>query len=201
MMGKPLPDSALDQLWRNARTRRSWTDEEVPEVLIRAIYDLQKWAPTSGNCCPGRFLFVRSKEAKERLDRLMDKGNRVQTYSAPWTCIVAYDLGFPDFMGKLAPHMKDPKASFSDPKWVEWLAIQNGSLGGAYLIMAARALGLDCGPMNGFDRDGVNREFFINDPKMKAWRVNFVCNLGHGDEQKLFPRAARLDFDEAAEII
>src|ERR1700755_2059710 len=107
-MANPLADAALDQLWRSARTRRSWTDEEVPEVLIRAVYDLQKWGPTSGNICPGRFLFVHSKEAKLRLDRLMDKGNREQTMNAPWTCIVAYDLDFPHYVPKLAPFIKDP---------------------------------------------------------------------------------------------
>lgn len=200
-MGKPLSDASLDQIYRAARTRRGWTDEEVPETLIRAVYDLQKWAPTSGNCCPGRFLFIRSQEAKQRLDALMDEGNRKQTFTAPWTCIVAYDLNFPQFMPKLAPWMKDPAKVFADPKEVEWLAIQNGSLGGAYLIIAARALGLDCGPMNGFDREGINREFFLNDPKRSSWRVNFVCNIGHGDDTRLYPRAGRLDFDEAAGIL
>jgi 3-hydroxypropanoate dehydrogenase len=200
-MGKPLADAALDQLWRGARTRRSWTDEEVPEALIRAIYDLQKWGPTSGNICPGRFLFVHSKEAKDRLDPLMDKGNREQTMNAPWTCIVAYDLDFPHFVPKLAPFIKDPAKAFADMEMREFLALQNGSLGGAYLIMAARALGLDAGPMNGFDREGINREFFLDDPRMKTWRVNFVCNLGHGNDERLYPRGARLDFDEAAGII
>jgi len=200
-MGKPLPDAALDQIYRLARTRRSWSEEEVPEILIRAVYDLQKFAPTSGNCCPGRFLFIRSPEAKKRLDKHMDEGNRKQTFSAPWTCIVAYDLEFPEFMAKLAPHLKNPKAGLSDPKTVEWLAIQNGSLGGAYMMIAARVLGLDCGPMNGFNREGINQEFFLSDPKMKSWRVNFVCNLGHGDASQLFPRAPRLAFEEACTVL
>lgn len=200
-MGKPLPDAHLDQLYRLARTRRSWSEEEVSEVLIRAIYDLQKFAPTSGNCCPGRFLFIRSHEAKKRLDKHMDEGNRKQTFTAPWSCIVAYDLEFPKFMGKLAPWMKDPAKSFADPKLVDWLAVQNGSLGGAYMMIAARALGLDCGPMNGFDREGINQEFFLDDPKMKSWRVNFVCNIGHGDEAKLHPRSGRLEFEEACAIL
>jgi 3-hydroxypropanoate dehydrogenase len=200
-MAKPLADAALDQLWRSARTRRSWTEEEVPEVLIRAVYDLQRWGPTSGNICPGRFLFIRSKAAKDRLDPLMDKGNREQTYTAPWTCIVAYDLDFPQFVPKLAPFIKDVAKAFADDAQREFLALQNGSLGGAYLILAARALGLDAGPMNGFDREGVNREFFLSDAKMKSWRVNFVCNLGHGSDARLYPRGARLTFDEAAGII
>src|SRR5262249_55911091 len=107
-MAKPLPDTALDQHWRSTRTRPACTHDEAPEVLIRAVYDLQRWAPTSGNICPGRFLFVHTKEAKDRLDKLMDEGNRKQTYTAPWPCIVAYDLDFHNFMGKLAPHMKNP---------------------------------------------------------------------------------------------
>lgn len=201
-MGKPLPDASLDQMFRSARTRRKWTDETVPEVLIRAVYDLHKWGPTSGNICPGRYLFVHSEAAKKRLDPLMDKGNREQTFTAPWTVLVAYDLDFPDHLDKLAPHMKDKHAPFRDDKWREFLAIQNGSLGGAYLMIAARSLGLDAGPMNGFDREGINKEFFLDHPKMKSWRVNFVCNLGHATpDEKLFPRAARLDFEEAAGVI
>ncbi len=200
-MGKPLPDAALDQLYRAARTRRSWTGEDIPEVLMRAVYDLQKWGPTSGNCCPARFVFVHSMAAKQRLDKLMNEGNRKQTMEAPWTVIVAYDLDFVRYIPKLAPFIKDPGKAFADPKEVEWLAIQNGSLGGAYLIMAARALGLDCGPMNGFDREGINREFFLSDPDRASWRVNFVCNIGYGTDANLYPRGARLDFDEAAHIL
>lgn len=197
----PLNEEGLDTIFRTARTRRGWTDEAVPEALIRSVYDLHKWGPTSGNICPGRYLFIRSEAAKKRLDALMAEGNREQTFAASWTCIVAYDLDFPQFMPKLAPWMKDPAKTFADEKEREWLAIQNGSLGGAYLMIAARALGLDCGPMNGFDRDGINREFFQSDPKMKSWRVNFVLNLGHGDDTRLYPRGARLDFDEAAAIL
>jgi 3-hydroxypropanoate dehydrogenase len=200
-MASPLPDAALDQLYRTARTRRGWRPEEVPEVLVRAVYDLQKFGPTSGNCCPARFLFLRSPEAKARLDKLMDPGNRVQTMAAPWTAIIAYDLDFPEYLSELTPHSKNPKAGLTDAKQVEWLAIQNGSLGGAYLILAARALGLDCGPMNGFDRDGINREFFSAEPPLKSWRVNFVCNIGHGDDTRLFPRAPRLDFAQACRIL
>lgn len=200
-MVKPIADAGLDQIFRTARTRRGWTDEEVPELLIRAVYDLCKWGATSGNIWPGRFLFVHTPEAKQRLDRLMDEGNRQQTMTAPWTCIVAYDLDFPDFIPKLASWMKDPWKTFADDKEREFMALQNGSLTGAYMMIAARALGLDCGPMNGFDREGVNREFFLSDPTMKSWRVNFICNLGHGDDTKLRPRAPRLDFDEACRII
>jgi 3-hydroxypropanoate dehydrogenase len=200
-MAKPLPDASLDQAFRTARTRRGWTDEEVPEVLIRAVYDLLKWAPTSGNTCPARFVFIRSAEAKARLDPLMDKGNREQTMAAPWTVLVAYDLDFPEYAEKLISHAKDPKSWFKDPDEARFLAVQGGTLQGGYLIIAARMLGLDCGPMNGFDREGINREFFETDPVMKSWRINFVCNLGHGDDTKLHGRAPRLDFDEACRII
>ncbi len=200
-MTKPLPDLALDQTFRAARTRRGWTAEDVPEVLVRAVYDLLKWAPTSGNTCPGRFLFIRSAEAKARLDPLMDEGNRKQTMDAPWTALVAWDLDFPAYAQKLIPHAKDPQSWFKDPENARFLAVQGGTLQGAYLIIAARMLGLDCGPMNGFDRDGINREFFESDPAMKSWRINFVCNLGFGDDTRLHPRAPRLEFGEACRII
>jgi 3-hydroxypropanoate dehydrogenase len=200
-MTKPLPDASLDQIFRTARTYRKWTDEEVPELLVRAVYDLHKWGPTSGNTCPARFLFIRSAEAKQRLDPLMDEGNRAQTMAAPWTVIVAYDLAFAEFAPKLIPHAKDAKHWFDDPDVARRLAVQGGTLGGAYLIVAARALGLDCGPMNGFDNAGIDREFFEGDPQRKHWKSNFICNLGHGIEGSVFPRAPRLDFDEACAIL
>ena len=200
-MGKPLGDAALDQLFRTARTRRGWTDEETPEALIRATYDLAKIAPTASNISPGRFLFVRSKEAKARLEPHLDEGNRKQTMAAPFTAVVAYDLAFADHLDKLIPHAPTAKDWFADPANAEWNAIQSGTLMGAYLLIAARSLGLDCGPMNGFRRDGVDKEFFAPDPTMKSWRSNFLINLGHGDDTRLRPRAPRLDFDEACRIL
>jgi len=200
-MGKPLADAALDQLFRTARTRRDWTDAETPEVLIRATYDLAKIAPTASNISPGRFLFVRSKEAKARLEPHLDEGNRKQTMAAPYTAIVAYDLAFADHLGKLIPHAPNAKDWFADQANAEWNAIQSGTLMGAYLLIAARSLGLDCGPMNGFRREGVDREFFLADPVMKTWRANFLINIGHGDETRVRPRAPRLDFDEACCIL
>ena len=200
-MGKPLGDQALDQLFRTARTRRGWTEEETPEVLIRATYDLLKLGPTASNITPGRFLFVRSKEAKARLEPHLDEGNRKQTMAAPWIAIVAYDLAFADHLGKLIPHAPNAKEWFADPKNAEWNAIQSGTLQGAYLILAARSLGLDCGPMNGFRREGVDKEFFASDPQMKTWRSSFLVNIGHGDDTRVRPRAPRLDFEEAARIV
>jgi 3-hydroxypropanoate dehydrogenase len=200
-MGRPLPDAALDQIFRTARTRRGWTEEETPEVLIRATYDLLKLAPTASNICPARFLFLRSKEAKARLEPHLDEGNRKQTMAAPYTTIVAYDLAFADYLPKLIPHAPKAREWFADPAGAEWNAIQSGTLQGGYLIIAARALGLDCGPMNGFRRDGVDKEFFAPDPVMKSWRSSFLCNIGHGDDTRLRPRAPRLDFEEACRIL
>jgi len=200
-MPRPLPDASLDQIFRTARTRRGWTDEDVPELLVRAVYDLHKWGPTSGNTCPARFLFIHSEAAKKRLDPLMDEGNRKQTFDAPWTAIVAYDLAFAEFAPKLIPHAKDAKSWFDDPEVARHLAVQGGTLGGGYLIVAARALGLDCGPMNGFSNAGVDAEFFLNDPRRATWRSNFICNIGRGDDTRLRPRAPRLDFDEACAIL
>ena len=200
-MGKPLAEAALDQIFRTARTRRGWTDEETPEVLIRAAYDLAKLGPTASNITPGRFLFVRSEEAKARLAPHLDEGNRKQTMAAPYTAIVAYDLSFADQLHKLIPHAPNAKEWFAEPTNAEWNAIQSGSLQGAYLLIAARSLGLDCGPMNGFRREGVDREFFLGDPIMKTWRSNFLINVGHGDDTRVRPRAPRLDFDEACRII
>lgn len=199
-MSDALPDGALDQLFRMARTRRGWTPEEVPEALIRATYDLLKMGPTASNICPARFFFVRSPEAKRRLEPYLDEGNRKQTMAAPWTAIIAYDLNFVSELPKLIPHNLNARDWFAEPKSAEWNAIQSGTLGGAYLILAARAMGLDCGPMNGFRREGVDREFFAGDPVMNSWRSNFLLNIGHGDATRLRPRAPRLDFDEACRI-
>ena len=200
-MSKPLGDQSLDQIFRTARTRRGWTDEPTPEVLIRATYDLLKMAPTASNICPARFMFIHTAEAKARLEPHLDEGNRKQSMGAPYTAIVAYDLDFVSQLPKLIPHAPNAKEWFADPKNAEWNAIQSGTLQGAYLIIAARTLGLDCGPMGGFSREDVDREFFANDPVMKSWRSNFLVNIGHGDDTRLRPRAPRLDFDEACRIL
>lgn len=195
-MRTPVSDAALDQLFRAARTHRSWTGEPVSDVLLAAVYDLAKMAPTSGNCSPMRVVFVRSPEAKARLAPALDPGNVEQTMSAPVTAIIAHDMEFYELM----PRLNTPKSRgwfAGKPAIIEENAFRNGSLQGAYLILAARALGLDCGPMSGFSRAKVDAEFFPNG----RWRSNFLCNLGYGDGRRLRPRAPRLDFEEACRIL
>jgi 3-hydroxypropanoate dehydrogenase len=192
-----LPDSALDVLFREARTHRAWLPDPVPDEVIHQVYDLFKMGPTSANSSPARVVFVKSAEAKERLVPALAQGNVEKTRTAPLTAIVAYDLEFYEKMPELNPYM-DGKAIFAGkPELIQETAFRNGSLQGGYLIMAARALGLDCGPMSGFEPDNVNAEFF---PDGK-WKVNFICNLGYGDPSKLFPRLPRLPFEEACRIL
>jgi 3-hydroxypropanoate dehydrogenase len=192
-----LPDSALDTLFREGRTHRDWLPEPVPDELIHQMYDLFKMGPTSANSCPARVVFLKSAETKARLLLAMAPGNVEKTRTAPLTAIVAYDLEFYEKLPELNPYM-DGKAIFSgNPELIQETAFRNGSLQGAYLMMAARALGLDCGPMSGFEPDKVNAEFF---PDGK-WKANFICNLGYGDGSRLFPRLPRLTFDEACRIL
>ena len=192
-----LPDSALEVLFRKARTHRAWLPQPVPDELIHQMYDLLKMGPTSANSCPARVVFIKSAEAKARLLPAMAPGNVEKTRIAPLTAIVAYDLEFYEKLPELNPYM-DGKAIFAGkPELIQETAFRNGSLQGAYLIMAARALGLDCGPMSGFEPAKVNAEFF---PDGK-WKANFICNLGYGDASKLFPRLPRLPFDEACRIL
>ncbi|PVE24749.1 malonic semialdehyde reductase [Microvirga sp. KLBC 81] len=193
----PLPDAVLDQLFRNARTHRWWEDRKIPEETLRAVADLAKLGPTSANSSPGRFVFVVSREAKEKLKPHLDEGNVRQTMSAPATVIVAQDMEFYEKLGFLAPHSKDARSWFAGkPDAIERTALQGSSLQGAYLIMAARSLGLDCGPMGGFDREGVDRTFFP-DGKTKS---NFLINLGYGLPEKLHPRQPRFAFEEFCRI-
>ncbi len=199
-MAHPVNDHALDVIFRDARSQNGFTDKAVPEILIRAVYDLTKMGPTSANCSPARFLFVSSPEAKARLLPLMSEGNRSKTAEAPWTVIMAHDMAFQEKMPALFPHNPGAKDWFNANR--EETAIRNGTLQTAYFLIAARALGLDCGPMSGFDMAGVNAEFFEKgDGEMKHWRANWICNLGHGDKSKLFPRSPRLSFDEACRIL
>jgi 3-hydroxypropanoate dehydrogenase len=194
-----LTDADLDIIFREARTHNGWQPIEVPEATLKAIVDLMKWGPTSANCCPARFVFVKSKEAKERLGPLMDEGNRAKTLQAPVTALIAYDLKFYENFEKLAPHNPAGVRSWFEgkPKKIEETAFRNGTLQGAYFILAARALGLDCGPMSGFDPDGVKKEFFADED----WMPNFVCSIGYGEPSKVKPRAPRLSFDESSKII
>jgi 3-hydroxypropanoate dehydrogenase len=192
-----LPDSALDVLFRQARTHRAWLPETVPEDLLHQLYDLFKMGPTSANSSPARVVFVQSAEGKARLLPALAPGNVQKTRTAPVTAIVAYDIEFYEKLPQLNPSA-DAKSWFAgNAALIEETAFRNGSLQGAYLILAARALGLDCGPMSGFDAGKVNAEFF---PDGK-WKANFICNLGHGDPSKLFPRQPRLAFEEACRIL
>jgi 3-hydroxypropanoate dehydrogenase len=194
-----IADAALETIFRNGRTLRKWQNKPVTPTLLMAIYDLARLAPTEGNITPARFHFVVSKEAKARLEPLLDEGNRRQTMSAPATAIVGYDLGFARTLSKLAPHLADSLSQelATNPEKAKLMAMRGAGLQGGYFMLAARALGLDCGPMSGFDRDGVDREFFAG----TAIKSYFLCNLGYGDREGLRPRAARLSFDEACKIL
>jgi 3-hydroxypropanoate dehydrogenase len=192
-----LSDICLDQLFRAARTHNAWRDKDVPEALLHEIVDLAKMGPTSANCSPARFLFVKSREAKEKLKPHLSDGNRDKTMKAPVCAIIGYDLDFYKHLPKLFPHT-DAKSWFEgQEKKIAETAFRNGTLQGAYLMLAARALGLDCGPMSGFDNAGVDRDFFA-DTNIKS---NFLCNLGYGDGSVLFPRSPRFTFDEMAKVL
>lgn len=192
-----LTDADLDLVFRAARTYRQWRDLPVTDEMLRAVYELLKWGPTSGNCCPARIVFVKSAAAKARLKPALEAGNVVQTMAAPATAIVAYDLEFYEKLPLLAPHADGRRLFAGKTELIATTAFRNGSLQGAYLIMAARALGLDCGPMSGFDNAAVDAAFFP-DGKFKS---NFLCNLGYGDPARLRPRAARLAFDDACRVV
>jgi 3-hydroxypropanoate dehydrogenase len=192
-----LENGALDTLFRQARTHNAWLPRAVPETLLREVYDLAKMGPTSANGSPARFVFLTTDEAKERLIPALMPGNVDKTRSAPVVVLIAQDMEFYEKLPKLFP-AGDARSWFAtNPALVADTAARNSSLQGAYFILAARSLGLDCGPMSGFDAAKVNAEFF---PDGK-WRVNFLCNLGFGDSTKLFPRSPRLNFEEACLVL
>ena len=194
-MSKPLSDASLDQIFRTARTHNE-LGGEVSDDTLRQLYDLAKWGPTSANMTPARLVFVKSAEAKAKLEPALDEGNRAKTLAAPVTVIVAHDEDFHEKLPYLFPHT-DAKSWFEGPReGRREAAFRNGSLQGAYVILAARALGLDTGPMSGFNNAKVDEAFFAG----TAIKSNFLINLGHGDTSKLFPRSPRLSFDEAARI-
>lgn len=196
-MAAPLDDRALDQLFREARTHNAWLDKPVPVAVLHQLYDLLKWGPTSANSCPARFVFVTTPQGKARLKPALSEGNLAKTLAAPITVIVAQDHAFHERLHQLFPHT-DARSWFEGKHdLINETAFRNASLQGAYLILAARALGLDCGPMSGFDKEKVNAEFFAG-THIKA---NFLCNLGYGDPAGLFPRSPRLSFDEACSIV
>lgn len=193
---KIITDEALDLIFREARTFYTWQNKEVSDTLLQAVYELAKMGPTAANSQPMRVVFVKSKEAKEKLKPHLDAGNVDKTMAAPVTAIVAHDEGFYEQMPKIFPHA---------PGAIDWYKgkdnsahlLRNGSLGGAYLMLAARALGLDCGPMSGFSNAGVDKAFFDG----TGWKSNFICNIGYGDASKQYPRSPRLTFDEACKIL
>ena len=207
-----IDDAALDVLFRQARTYTAWQPRPVTDDTLRNLYEILKWAPTSANAAPARFAFLRSKEAKERLRPALAPLNVEKTMTAPVTVIIGYDLKFYEQLPKLFPQSPGMAKLFeSNPAMVEATAKRNSSLQGAYLMMAARALGLDCGPMSGFDHTKVDEEFFAAGKPCFGCdqeffpeghvKTNFLCNLGYGDPSKLHPRLPRLPFAEACSLL
>jgi 3-hydroxypropanoate dehydrogenase len=192
-----LSETALDLVFRSARTHTHWLDRPVDDETLRALYDLLRWGPTSANCSPARIVFVRSRQAKERLRPALSAGNVDKTMAAPATAIIGHDLRFHEQLPRLFPHA-DARSWFAgNDELIRTTAFRNGTLQGAYLIISARALGLDCGPMSGFDNAKVDAAFFPG----STVKSNFLCNLGYGDPAKLHPRSPRLAFDEACRIV
>jgi 3-hydroxypropanoate dehydrogenase len=191
-----LDPSALDQLFRNARTHTKFTDKPVPDNLLRQAWDLARMGPTSANCQPARIVFVRSEAAKQKLKPALAPGNVDKTMAAPVTAIIAHDMAFYDKLPVLFPHT-DARAWFvGNQPMIDSTAFRNATLQGGYFILALRALGLDCGAMSGFDNAKADEAFFAG----TSIRSNFLLNIGYGDESALFPRGPRLDFDEACRV-
>jgi 3-hydroxypropanoate dehydrogenase len=193
---KPLDAQALDQLFREARTHNAWFDRSIEESTLRTVWDLARMGPTSANCQPARIVFVVSREAKERLKPALSEGNRDKTMKAPATAIIGYDLRFYDRLPEYYPQADARSWFVGNDALIEATAFRNGSLQGAYFILAARALGLDCGPMSGFDNAKVDAAFFAG----TTIKSNFLCNLGYGDPKGVRPRNKRLPFDDACRI-
>ena len=202
----------VDKLFREARTHGAWLDKPVSNETLRELYDALKWGPTSANSSPARFLFIRTAKARERLKPSLAPGNVAKTMAAPVTVIVAYDLQFYNKLPKLFPHNPGMRDLFAaNAALIEVTARRNSSLQGAYLILAARALGLDCGPMSGFDNAKLDEEFFGAGKECEGCeqeffpaghvKSNFLCNLGYGDQSKLLPRSPRLEFSEACTLM
>ena len=197
MSDKIINDDALDVLFRGARTRNGWEARDVSNTLMQAVYDLTKWGATSANCSPARFVFVVSDEAKARLEPHLMESNKKKTNTAPCCVIIGQDMNFYEKLPELFPH-DDAKSWFegNDPL-IEEAAFRNSTLQGAYFMIAARALGLDCGPMSGFDQVGVDAAFFAG----TSVKSNFLCNIGYGTDEDLFPRAPRLGFEDACQVV
>jgi len=192
-----LDDDGLDLIFRTARTHNGFTPAQVSEALLREVYDLAKWGPTSANATPARFLFIVSKEAKDRLAPAMSAGNRAKTLKAPVTVVVGYDTKFYELLPDLYPRDPTARSWYEGKPDIETVALRNSALQGAYLMLAARALGLDCGPMSGFDAEMVNKAFWP-EGRIKA---NFMCNIGYGDDTRVHARSPRLTFDQACQVV
>jgi 3-hydroxypropanoate dehydrogenase len=196
-MSTRLDPAALKQLFLEARTQNKWLPQEVPDSLLKELVDVTKMGPTSANCSPARIVFVKSKEAKERLKACLAPGNVEKTMAAPVTAIIGHDMTFYDHLPFLFPHA-DAKSWFvGKDEFIGLTAFRNGSLQGAYLMMAARALGIDVGAMSGFDNAKVDAEFF----KDSTVKSNFLCNIGYGDPTGVMPRSPRFAFDQMASIV
>jgi len=193
----PISKEALDQLFRDARTHSAWLPEPVPVELLRKAYELARLGPTSANGSPARFVFLTTPKAKARLKPALAPANVEKTMAAPVTVIIAWDTEFHENLPRLFPHYDMRSYFVGNQALIDETAFRNSSLQAAYFILAARALGLDCGPMSGFDAGKLNAEFF---PDGK-WKVNLICNLGYGDDSKLFPRNPRLEFEEATAVL
>jgi len=193
-----IDSSAMRQLFQDARTYSYWQeDKTIGDDVLKELHELLALPPTSANCSPGRFVFVRSPEAKARLKPALMEGNADKTMKAPVTAIIGYDMRFHDHLPQLYPPT-DAKSWFEgNEPLIKETAFRNGTLQGAYLMLAARALGLDCGPMSGFDNDLVDKEFFAG----TTYRSNFLCNLGYGNADRVYPRSPRFNFDEACQIL
>jgi 3-hydroxypropanoate dehydrogenase len=198
MNNQRVTDDCLDILFRNARSHSFWLDRPVSDEQLRQLYDLMKWGPTSANTCPARLLFLRTHAAKERLRPCLDPGNVEKSMTAPVVAVIGMDMEFHLQLGRLFPHNQEAPSWFAGkPAKIEETAFRNGTLQGAYFLLAARAFGLDCGPMSGFNRARLDAEFF---PDGKV-RSNFLCALGYADHARLFPRSPRLGFDEACRLL
>lgn len=198
MSARPLDDQALDTLFRQARSQNGWLDRDVSDEQLHQLYDLMKMGPTAVNCCPARIVFVRSDEAKARLKPCLAEGNVEKSMTAPVVALIGMDMAFYERLDYLFPHAPDARSWYEGkPDKIRETAFRNGTLQGAYLIMAARSLGLDCGPMSGFDADKLNAEFFAG----TSIEINFICAIGYGDPDKVFERLPRLPFDDACRIV
>jgi 3-hydroxypropanoate dehydrogenase len=197
MSDKMINDEAMDLLFREARTRNGWQERKVSRPLMQAVYDLMKWGATSANCSPARFVFVASDEGKAKLKPLLSGNNAAKTMQAPCCVIIAHDMEFYETLPQLFPHTDARSWFVGNEKLIADTAFRNGTLQGGYFMLAARGLGLDCGPMSGFDQAGVDEAFLSG----TSWKSNFLCTIGYGTDENLFPRSPRLSFDDACRIV